>query len=94
MEQTNTDVSNKKTFKQVLGKVIKIKPTFVLAQFDTDKVGICHITNSSVDWVDDINNIFKLGETYTFYLIESKDNGGYDLSLRDPNLARNTKNRQ
>lgn len=92
MEQNNTDTS-KKDFKQVVGKVIKIKPTFILAQFDTNKVGICHITNSSVDWVDDINKIFKLGETYTFYLIESKDNGDYGLSLRDPNLSRNTRNK-
>jgi translation initiation factor 2 alpha subunit (eIF-2alpha) len=55
-----------------LCKVIKINPTFILLEFD-NKIGICHISEVSDYRVENIQEIFKINESYYFLLLKNDD---------------------
>jgi predicted RNA-binding protein with RPS1 domain len=54
--------------KIVMGKVVRIHPTFAIINFNNSQ-GICHISEISDYHVSDIQLFLKLNETYPFYLI-------------------------
>jgi predicted RNA-binding protein with RPS1 domain len=66
-------------------KVSQIKPTFVLIDFKNTK-GICHISEVSDYLVKDINEYFKVGQSYYFLLMNPlTTDGKYKFSYKQIN---------
>ncbi|MDR2369671.1 MAG: S1 RNA-binding domain-containing protein [Mycoplasmataceae bacterium] len=68
--------------KIVKAKVMRIEPTFVIVNFN-EHHGICHISEISDYHVSNIERYMKLGEFYSFLLIESDEiTNKYRLSFK------------
>lgn len=72
-----------KVYEKVQGTIIKITPSYALAKIG-EKTGLCHITDIANQFINDINDHFKLNESYEFFIKEQNDSK-IALSLIDPN---------
>lgn len=66
-------------------KVIQIKQTYVLVEFE-NKTGICHISEVSDYLINNLHDFFKINKSYYFSMLDSNDkNNVYRFSYKKIN---------
>ena len=64
------------------GKVSRVMPFGAFVNLPDDKVGLVHISEASVTYIEDINEHFKVGDTVKVKVIKIDDNGKISLSIK------------
>ncbi len=66
----------------VKGKVVKILPFGAFIQFGDGMTGLVHISEIARDYVEDINQHIKLGDSVTAVVVKIDDNNKISLSIK------------
>lgn len=66
----------------VNGKVVKVLPFGAFIQFGDKMTGLVHISEVAKDYVEDINNHIKVGDTVCAMIVKIDDDGKISLSIK------------
>ena len=66
----------------VEGRVSRVMPFGVFVTFSDNKVGLVHISEASVTYINDINEHFKIGDEVKAKVIKIDENGKISLSIK------------
>ena len=64
------------------GKISRVMPFGAFVNLPDDKVGLVHISEASVTYIEDINEHLKVGDTVKVKVIKIDDNGKISLSIK------------
>lgn len=67
----------------VEGKVTGIKPFGAFVEVAEGKTGLVHISQVSHTFVNDINDVLKVGDTVQVKVLNVEDNGKISLSIKE-----------
>jgi general stress protein 13 len=67
----------------VEGKVTGIKPFGAFVEVEEGKTGLVHISQVSHTFVNDINDVLKVGDTVQVKVLNVEENGKISLSIKE-----------
>lgn len=67
----------------ILGKVTGIENYGVFLSFENGYSGLIHISEISDSYINDINDIYKIGDEITAKILSVEENNHYKLSIKE-----------
>lgn len=68
----------------VIGTISGIKPYGIFVKLN-DTFGFCHISNVSKNFIKNLNDLFKIGQSVKVKIIEIDENNKINLSMKEIN---------
>ena len=68
----------------ITGTISGIKPYGIFVKLD-DTFGFCHISNVSKNFIKNLNDLFKIGQSVKVKIIEIDENNKINLSMKEIN---------
>ncbi len=65
------------------GIITGIKKYGIFFKLSEDKIGFCHISKITGQFIDDISKLYNIGDSVKVKVINIKDNGQIELSIKD-----------
>lgn len=65
------------------GIITGIKKYGIFFKLSEDKIGFCHISKITGQFIDDISKLYNVGDSVKVKIINIKDNGQIELSIKD-----------
>ena len=65
------------------GQITGIKKYGIFFKLTNNEIGFCHISKISGQFIDDISKLYNIGDSVKVKVINIKDNGQIELSIKD-----------